>query len=248
MPYLNLTTITLVLAISFAACSKKEEDTTPPKKTDPLCFNVENYTDQLPNFGFDNWGFPDSSDGKYKEPCGGVWTSTNGISAQINLTTLTQSTNAQNGTYAAKLTTVSVLGPIIGPAILFTGRFKTYNIDYTDILKNAELGVPFTMKPKTLNGYYNYSPTNGDSALASVLLTKYNTGTSSRDTVGYGEFVVKTKVSNYTAFSVSIDYTYANGTEIPDSVLVMFASSKGIEGLKGEVGSTLYIDNCGFNY
>jgi hypothetical protein len=245
-PY--LTVLTFATALVVTSCSKKEEESTPPKKSDPLCFVAENYTDQLPNFSFENWGYPDSSEGKYKEPCGGVWTSTNGISTQINLTTLTQSTNAQNGTYAAKLTTVSVLGPIIGPAILFTGRFKTYNIDYTDILKNAELGVPFTMKPKTLDGYYSYNPVNSDSALASVLLTKYNTGTNARDTIGYGEFVAKSKVSAYTSFSVIIDYSFTNGTDIPDSILVMFASSKGIEGLKGETGSTLYVDNCGFKY
>ena len=241
-------TFALGLTVLLISCSKEEEKDNTTKKVDPKCFEVTAYTDQLPNFSFENWGFPDSSGGKYMEPCGGVWTSTNAISSQLNLITSYQTGDAEHGSYAVKLTTVSVLGPVTGPGVFFSGRFKSYSVDFTEVLKNAEFGVPFTKKPKSLQCYLKYTSVKGDSALAGVILTKYNAAKSARDTIGLGELTLRETTNSYQMYSIDIDYTYPSGNLDPDTVTVVFASSKEIEGLNGQVGSTLYVDNCGFVY
>jgi len=231
------------------SCSKDEEEEEPKKTTSPDCFEVGTYTDQLPNMNFETWGYPDSSGNKYQEPCGGVWSSSNGVSAQVDVITSTKTTDAQDGNFAVKIKSEGLFGGfVLAPGILFAGKFLSYNLDLNELLSNAEFGVPFTNKPLNFNGYYKYISVNGDSAYVAVMLSKYNFQTKSKDTVGFGDFTVYNSISNYAEFNIGIDYNYTAGSEVPDSVTVIFTPSKGIESLVGEIGSTLFVDNCRFNY
>jgi hypothetical protein len=89
-----------------------------------------------------------------------------------------------------------------------------------------EGGTPATFLPTQMTGFYKYIigdvQTANDSALAVVCLTKYNSTTSQRDTVGIGIKKLG-EVATYTAFKVDINYL--NG-QTPDTVTVKFVSSE----------------------
>lgn len=239
------------LALMLFACSKEEEDKKEPApKPTQGCFDQDTtYTTQLPNMDFEDWGYHDSSGGKYQDACGGVWTSSNalsyGITASFNIM---PSNEARGGNSAASIATKSLVGPLISPGILFTGRYKSYNFSGFDINANTEFGVPFAQKPSGLEGYCKYNPAPGDSGLAFVLLTRYDSVAHSRDTVGYGQKFLSGPNSSYTLFSVPISYSYPAGTALPDTVLLFFSSSKGALELVGSAGSSLLIDDLVFTY
>ena len=246
MKKILIITVAIVFAVS---CSKKEDDSEPSKpSTSPACFETPIYSTQLPNMDFEEWGYFDSSGGKYLDPCGNVWFSSNGVSSQVDLITCDRTTDSQHGSYAVKMTTQSVLGPIIAPGVFFLGRFKSYEINLTKLLANAEFGVPFVEKPVSLKGYQKYTSVSSDSAFAAVMLSKYNTTTKTRDTVGYGELTIKGTSTAFIEFTINLDYSYSAGTETPDSLSMLFASSKEVEALEGQVGSSLIIDNLFLQY
>lgn len=230
----------VVLVIS---CSKKEEDTPPPVVT-AGCFERADYTDQLPNFDFDDWGTPIESGGKYEEPCGGVWASGNAGTALSGLVTTSKTTDAISGTHAVEMKTVSAQNLIAGGSI-YIGKFRL-NINNT--AKSAVLGMPFTYKPNSMTGYFKYMPVNGDSSNIIILLTKYNTDTKQRDTVAFANQPGYDNVTTFTAFDLMFDYNYSAGNEKPDTVVVNFTSSKAAEFFIGEIGSTFIVDNCKFTY
>ena len=232
-----------IISIVFLSCSKEEDKKESPKPT-AGCFDQRTYTDQLPNMDFEEWGSPLESAGKYEEPCGGVWATGNGGVALSNLTTTTKTTDAQNGTFAAKMTTVLALGLISGGSI-FAGEFE---LDLGNPANSALLGVPFSERPIGLKGYYKYLPVGGDSANIMVVLTKFNASSGRRDTIAYGAMPEKSAVDTYTEFNLTLDYNYPMGTATPDTIVVNFTSSKAAQEFKGQVGSTLFIDNCRFTY
>lgn len=248
------TKFTIILLVSFflITCSKEEDSDTPSPKppTTPNCFSSDTvYTTLLPNMDFEYWGFPDSSKGEYQEPCGSVWVTSNAVSLEFTGSTgVTASSKAQNGTIAASMVTNNLLGPIILPGILFSGRYKSYDFSGLNFEQNAEFGVPFKEKPIKMEGYYTYTSVNADSAYALVMLSKYNAVSKVKDTVGFGGFTIKETVSSYTKFTVDVDYAYPAGSLVPDSILILFTSSKGTLELVGQAGSTLNIDNCSLTY
>lgn len=244
----------LAALVLLFACSKKDDDddtpTTPP--TPVGCFDQVAYTDQLPNQEFENWGFPDSSGNKYQEPCGGVWTSSNAISNELDLICVKKSATSQTGSAAVEIKTngINLLGnQVVVPGFFFCGKYKSYaGINIFDPLASIEFGVPFTKKPASLKGFQRYTSVNGDSAYIAVLLSKYNPTKKMKDTIGFGDLTIKNSSTSYSEFNVTIDYKPEFTSELPDSVVVLYTSSKGIESLVGEIGSTLLIDNCTFVY
>lgn len=239
----------MLFSIILLSCSKEEDESPKPKPSDTECFKVESYTQQLPNMSFDSWGFPDSSDGAYRDPCGGVWTSSNAISNSfITQSTVIRSSESVDGDFSAQIETKSFLGAIIFPGVLFNGRFKSYTFNIADALQDVEFGVPFTEKPVGLTGMHTYTSVAGDSAYIAVMLSKYNTATKQKDTVGFGDYTVTSSVNTFSPFTLNMDYSYAAGGEVPDSVLVIYTSSKGFQELIGSAGSTLVVDKCAFVY
>ncbi|HAW53072.1 MAG TPA: hypothetical protein DCX54_12200 [Flavobacteriales bacterium] len=234
----------LASAVLFAlSCSKKKDDPSAPIVT-LGCFDRPDYTNQLPNFDFDEWGTPIESGGKYETPCGGIWSSGNPGTALTGQVTTYKTTDAISGDYAVEMTTISSQNLIAGGSI-YVGKFK---LNLNNTAKSAKLGMPFTYKPVSMTGFYKYTPVNGDSSNIIILLTKYNQTTGQRDTVGFANQPGYDLVSTYTAFELVVDYNYPAGNEKPDTVVVNFTSSKAAEFFKGEIGSTFKIDNCKFTY
>ncbi|MEI7499972.1 MAG: PCMD domain-containing protein [Bacteroidota bacterium] len=152
-----------------------------------------------------------------------------------------------SGTYAAKA--VSANFPLGMISIFIPGMIGTAIMDMVGV--KAVLGKPCPgCKPLRFKGYYKFEPVNGDSCAAIILLSKWNTATKKRDTIGYGKMVDHSPVSNYTQFDVPINYT---GTGTVDSITILVVSSAGFDGVNfigsvGQVGSTMYVDALSLEY
>ncbi|MDP4280770.1 MAG: PCMD domain-containing protein [Bacteroidota bacterium] len=154
------------------------------------------------------------------------------------------------GSYAARLTSGSFF---VNPTDIFIpGMLGTATLDFANI--RAILGRPCAgCKPLHFTGYYQYYPVNGDSCCALALLTKWNSSSKKRDTIGYGEQVIRDAVSIYTPFDVTIQYNYPSSSLSPDTMTLLVVSSAAFNlsnfmACKGSVGSTMYIDDLMLEY
>ena len=142
--------------------------------------------------GFENW----SSLTGFEEPTD--WVTSNFLYGFLLSAppTVIKSTDAAQGTYAAKLIAVDVNDSTR------VGGFMTYTI-------------PFTGRPTNISGSHKFT-SNGDSLTFAFLLTKFDpTGDTSVSVGGYG-FELTQTVNNYTNFSFPIQY---ESTETPDSLV-----------------------------
>jgi hypothetical protein len=179
----------------------------------------------VPNFGFENWiNANQPSD----------WL--------VRKTTSSQSNDKYAGNYALKLQTTIVPGNGDGD-----GTINSLPPNGTDGWQPA---FPVSARHSTLNGYYKFSPLNGDSCQFIVILYKhgYNHPTTG-NIVGYGH-LCKSANSSYTPFTVSI--YYLDGSTIPDSAFIIICAYKGWDFVTNTEGSplgnsTLYIDNLSFD-
>lgn len=208
-----------------------------------FCISTFSYGQQLLNSDFENWT---------NHPGSGLYSSYDEVdnwasgNAAVNIVPgatppTTKTTDAQHGNNAVKLTTQSIFGQIAA-GNLFTGRFQ---LNLTNPVKSAQMGIPYVAKPTAFNVYYKYTSVSGDSCAIYALLTKYNTVTKTRDTVGFGQFKTHVTVSSYTLLHVPI--TYRN-TETPDSIAMVFTSSADGGNFRGRVGSSLTVDNLSLEF
>lgn len=116
--------------------------------------------------------------------------------------------------------------------------------------QSAAFGRPFTSRPKAIKGYMKYAPVNGDSASIFVEVYKYNEAAGIRQIVGRVEKKFYDAVGDWTAFDLPLSY---NNDMTPDSISVLFVSSAGYDfedlfNCKGQIGSTLWVDDVEFVY
>ncbi|NQW29958.1 MAG: PCMD domain-containing protein [Ignavibacteria bacterium] len=197
---------------------------------------------QLSNGDFEEWTLTKGSGNfkDYEEPSNG-WSSGNGVIhvAPNTNPVVVKSTDAAVGNYSAKLITQSIFGQIAAGS-LFIGRFK---LNLTDFAASAILGASFTDRPTKFRGHYKYTPANGDSATMYARLTRW-TGTA-QVVVGQAVLTEYGAVSEWRRFDIPFQY---NSGATPDSIRVVLASSAGGENFKGEIGSTLFVDNVQLDY
>lgn len=103
-------------------------------------------------------------------------------------------------------------------------------------------GFAYNERPYALEGYCQYSPQdNDDSCYVLVYLTRYNTGTQSRDLIGSGMFGSGEDMDDYVLFSAPIDYF---SSQFPDSAYIVVYAGK----VNGALdGSRLLLDALSFN-
>lgn len=174
-----------------------------------------------------------------------IWASSNAATTIVNSFCLQRTTDAYSGLYAAYLETKSIFTqPAAGN--LFTGYFIANGFN-----SKAMRGIPFTGKPSFFRGYYKYTSVSytynsaliPDSCAIYAILSKWNG--SHRIVVADAIFYSSTNVSVYTEFNIPFTY-YLSDT--PDSISMVFASSKNGEFYRGGIGSKLYIDDVSLEY
>lgn len=185
---------------------------------------------------FSEWTTITQNNVSYEKPASGWWGSLNTLSTIGGPTTLRKTTDAYKGDYAVRLETKSWGEDLSIVGIMASGYFDKE----LPIGENLVIGRPFTDKPTNFTGYYKYFPEPTDSLGILVTLTRFNAQNSKRDTVAYAEMSNGKTVSEYTQFSLDIEY-YSE--ETPDSIHIILLSSLRGETMDGIPGSTLYIDD-----
>ena len=132
--------------------------------------------DQLENPGFEEWDIILATvTDTIREPF--QWSSLK-TSDNANLATLApvvcaRSSEAHSGNYSLKLTNITVFG-IVANGITTNGRlhpdFNTEKaFSYTDTI-NDQWNTPFTSRPDSIAGWYQFTPSGGDSLQVKITL------------------------------------------------------------------------------
>lgn len=213
---------------------------------------------QIPNGGMENWynvvinpalNYDDLGTGPTDN-----WLGTLNSLAAVPQTaggpgpvTVFKVTDNHSGTYAAKVVSANFpLGPV---TIFIPGMIGTAVLNNQAV--SAILGKPCAdCKPSRLRGYYKFEQVNGDSCVALILLSKWNSSAKKRDTIGYGKMVQHTPVSTYTEFDVPVNYI-SNGSV--DTMTVLVVASAGLNVVEftqsqGQPGNTIYVDDLRVDY
>lgn len=147
------------------------------------------------------------------------------------------------GNYSLKLISNQM---IFGDEVVFLpGVAGTLYIDIAAI--DCELGEPFTSRPTAMKGWYKYEPVNGDSAAIEVFLQNDDIP------LGGGKQIINNTVNTWTEFTIPISYDYE---QTPNTIVILFVASAAYDftsittllQCKGQVGSTLYLDDVEFVY
>lgn len=230
---------------------------------------------RIGKYGFNSWENK-TSDGVSRLEPSGDWSTSNGGVAAIKsmfpsiyngVFAVTQESNAKEGAYAVKLTTLDTKGGVFGlvPKVtagsVFLGTFET---NKTAPLKSTKFGLPFYHKPLKITGYYKYKAgsdfynnttldTKAKDAMAvTAILYEVSSYTETLDgtnietsntIVARGSFSSGDEKSEFTAFEVNMTYekTYDPGKRY--KLALIFSSSKDGAAYKGAPGSVLVVDD-----
>ncbi len=181
---------------------------------------------QIPNPSFEAW----DTFATYKSPKG--WDNLDSATNLAGVYTCERDSPGFSGNYYLKLTSKSV--PLVGvaPGVAVSGK-----IDFTSY--TAKSGYPFTSRPHSLTGEYQFMQYGSTPGFISIFLSKWNSTTSNRDTVAYGVRQLLGMEMAWKAFS--IDLKYYSGVN-PDSAIIILSAS----GKTPAVNDFLYVDTLVF--
>jgi hypothetical protein len=198
-------------------------------------------TEVLAGGDFENWITQTQGEVSFDKPAGDWWDGLNYLSVIGGPITATKTDEAFEGNYAVRLETKLWGDELTIPGILASGYFDPS----LPIGENLVIGKPYTKKPVAFNGFFKYLPADNDTLVIFVALTKFNTSEMIRDTIARGEYTYSGTISNYTPFSITIDYAQ---NIIPDSIHVILLSSVSGKEMRGHAGSVLFVDDLSFTY
>jgi len=188
----------------------------------------------VPNGGFESWethalGFENPSS----------WDTPNASLFVTDTLNVRKSDDAIEGNYSVKLETIVVAVIFVTPGAITLGNFE---VDYANNTATFEGGVPFTSRPLALKGSMKNFPATGDFAMVGIIFTKYNAAEGKRDTIGGGVLTFPETYSNWTNFSIPIQFAVADN---PDTMNIYAVSSNILAPVDGGV---TYLDNLSFEY
>ena len=187
---------------------------------------------QIPNAGFEAWTTYTVTAGSYDGPNG--WANLDSALAQFATYTTEKGTPGFAGASYLKLTSKSV--PLVGvlPGIAVSGKASVSGTTFT-----VQSGFAISTRPQMLIGEWQYAPSGTDQGSILVVLTKWNTALSKRDTISLTNQLLSGSVTTWTAFSISLTYLHGSA---PDSGYIQLASGA----VSGTAGSYLYVDTLAF--
>ncbi len=184
----------------------------------------------IPNASFENWTFKNS---KFYDPDG--WGTLNPMTSPANVITCSRgsASPAPNAGIAyMMLASKSLSGQTLG-AIAVSGAYDATSGEFGG-------GFAINSKPSKLTGKWQYMAQGNDQGAIAIMLTKHNTTTGMKDTIGLGGQLLQGMAMSWANFSIDINYL---SNAMPDSCLIIFTAS----GENPIAGSYLYIDNLAFS-
>jgi hypothetical protein len=167
----------------------------------------------IPNPGLEDW----VTTASYSDPVG--WTTPNALTALVKQTVVYKDTVPYEGNFAARLESKTIKGTFKSPGTLTLGQLVV-NMGTGE----AQIvgGMAYDKKATKLKGYFKYQPAPDDACGMFVILTKYDSVNSTRDTVGYGFYSTTEAVAEWTEFVVNVNDLSA---EAPDTMNIIIVSS-----------------------
>lgn len=230
---------------------------------------------QLPGMGFDSWHYG-GNNGKtwYPYPQGDpnpCWDTANpGVSSLIDNTTVPEYEHKVEGDAAAKMVSSYAVVKFAAGNI-FSGKFAKFE-SFTAYL---DWGIPFTSRPYSLKGWYDYRPGIVDNVdkskypdmlgkpdfmhLQVALVADESAGPVVVDSskpeklnfktdprvIAHAEIVSDENTGGYKEFELVLDY---RDNRTPAYAIVVASASYRGDYFTGAVGSTLYVDAFNFTY
>lgn len=182
---------------------------------------------QIPNANFESW---DSFTG-YVSPTS--WDNLNSSTSALSVYTCEQGSPGYTGAHYLKLTSKTVIGLGVAPGVAVSGL-----IDFTTY--GPKSGFPTTARPVSLKGMWQYMASGADQGFISVLLSRWNTATSRRDTVAFANNPLVGMAMSWASFNINLNY-YSGYA--PDSAIIVLSAS----GATAVNGSYLYVDSLTFS-
>jgi hypothetical protein len=184
---------------------------------------------QLPNNSFEDW----STMGTYENP--DQWGSLNNLTAPGGIFTCEKGTPGNPGTAYIKITSRAINGMGIAQGIAVSGIIDTTTLQPVS-------GFPFTGRPESMKGNWQFMAYGYDQGYISVLLTKWNVSMFRRDTVAYIYQPCKGMEMSWRDFTITLNYFSGAA---PDSAIIV-ASASNANGAVTANYSYLYLDNLSF--
>jgi hypothetical protein len=183
---------------------------------------------QIPNYGFNSWTNQNPNS----------WATANLIMSFGNPQSAFRDTIiVKEGVASIRIETVKLVNNIFAPDLPDTvGIAFTGNITFSGLAP----GFPYAARPSELAFAYQYAPSSGDTAWASVVLQKWNTSTNMRDTVATGFWFTTGTTSSWTMPTIPLVYNATNPTAYPDTAIILFSSSSYFS---PKIGSKLWVDD-----
>lgn len=272
-------------AVLLFSCDEWQDDLYRPdgngSETLPAPIPSKAEEGQLYNMSLDEWSKSGSVEKCYGADVNDqdrtVWGSANEATAILGIQNCVPESSkvavSGNGKRAAKIQSKyinAVLVKKFAAGTLFTGQMGTINI----LKGNASLkwGVPFTKRPKSLEGFACYQPVaishvkspyenkmgKMDTGVIYVVLGDWN-GQITIDPaesmfldvnndpaiIGYGIVSYNSHMDDYDKFTINIDY---RSDRTPTRAIIVASSSELGDYFTGGDGSTLYLDELRFIY
>jgi hypothetical protein len=181
---------------------------------------------QIPNNGFENW----TTVGSYQNPDG--WGTMNNSTAASGIFTATVGTPGNPGSSYLKLTTQKINNINVN-GIAVSGKLDS-------ITKTPLSGFAFDQRPQSLTGSWQHMIFGTSQGSIYAVLTKWNNGTSSKDTVAVASQTLSGMAMSWANFS--INFAYQSG-EYPDTCIIILKAS----GNNPSQDDYLWVDNLSFS-
>lgn len=182
---------------------------------------------QIPNGGFEAWDT--SVTPAYLSPKN--WDNLNATTSVASVYTCQRDSPSVGLNYYVKL--ISKTTPLgVAPGVIVSGK-----IDVST--SSAKSGFPYTGRPKSLIGEWQYMASGADQGHVAILLTKWNLTKLKRDTISFTDHLLVGMEMSWKPFTIDLKYQLAGN---PDSAIIVLSSS----GATAVAGSYLYVDTLAF--
>lgn len=183
-----------------------------------------------PNAGFENWTSVSAFPSNYDVPDN--WDNANPQTAIVSTYSCEKATggDVHTGSAAVKLITKNIFGNDV-PGVVTTGTLPS------SAGNPITGGMPYTLRPDSIVGWYKYTPQGGDNGFAEITL--FGSAANNADTVAKATFETPTAtVGTYTRFSAPLVYFSSNA--VANSIWLLSSSNSDVS---LAVGSEAFYDD-----
>ncbi|MBI3135993.1 MAG: T9SS type A sorting domain-containing protein [Bacteroidetes bacterium] len=191
-----------------------------------LLFIADNTFAQIPNNGFESF----TNMGAYDEP--DSWGTLNALTDMAGIYTATKGTPGSPGASYLKLTSKTV-GPAVVNGIAVSGVLDESTMTPVS-------GFAYTGQPISFTGKWQHMIYGSSQGGITVVLTKWNSTTSMRDTVAMANQTLSGMAMSWANFTIPFTYYSADA---PDSCIIFMRAS----GSSPTANDYLWVDNLAFS-